>query len=62
MMEAMRSSETSVLTRATWRNIKEDGILHCHCRENLNLVSIYFNQIKTLLMFEATVHKFFFTA
>jgi hypothetical protein len=26
MMEALSSSETSVLTRATWRNISEDGI------------------------------------
>jgi hypothetical protein len=26
-MEAIRSSETSVLTRATIRNIQEDGIL-----------------------------------
>jgi hypothetical protein len=35
MMVAIRSSDTPVLTRATQRNIPEDGILHCHCRENL---------------------------
>jgi hypothetical protein len=28
MMEALRSSKTSILTRAARRNIRDDGILH----------------------------------
>jgi hypothetical protein len=35
VMVSLRSSETSVLTRATRRHIPEDGNLHSHRRENL---------------------------
>jgi hypothetical protein len=35
MMEAIRSSETLVLTTATRRHIQEDGIPYSHRRENL---------------------------
>jgi hypothetical protein len=37
MTEAVRSSETSVLTRATPRNIPEDDILHSHFKSYIAL-------------------------
>jgi hypothetical protein len=41
MMEALPSSETSVLTGVRRRNIPEDGILHSHRSENLKSYILY---------------------
>jgi hypothetical protein len=47
MMKALSSSETSVLTRVTRRNIREDGILHSHRRENLKSYIVWVDGFHT---------------
>jgi hypothetical protein len=40
-MEALNSSETSLLRRATRRNVPEGTILHSHRREKLKFYSMF---------------------
>jgi hypothetical protein len=44
-------SETSVLIRATWRHIPEDGILHSHRRENFKSYKIFICPVRYELGF-----------
>jgi hypothetical protein len=59
--EAIRSSETSVYTWSTWRNIPEDCILPSHPRENLKsylLVQVCGHNAKMETQFTGGWHVF----
>jgi hypothetical protein len=59
MMEALSSFETTVLTRATRGNIRENAILHSHRRENLKSYTHYTLPPKAAYTFSKAAILFF---
>jgi hypothetical protein len=61
MIEALRSSESSVLTRSTRRNSAEDGILPSHYPENLksykNLHSYHSGHVTIHMTLPAVLYR-----
>jgi hypothetical protein len=51
MMEALSSSETSILAGVTRLNIPEDGTLSCHCFRTRLEPSIYYWRVQYLIIF-----------
>jgi hypothetical protein len=54
MMEAIRSSETLVPTKAIRRHIPEDGIRHSHRREKLKSYKLRIRSIKNGVFWDVT--------